>query len=168
MTKWLHFHLSLSCTGEGNGNPLQCSCLESPRDGGAWWVAVYGVAQSRTWLKQLSSSSRWLRTLGPLISTTHLGQFCDNHDISGNICPFALQSAGNFIAKSSQQFPLIFYPRDFCPNTSFIALFPRYISHSSISEIWNLGTFLAESPRRSCWCCHWIVPPPPPDTEHCK
>ena len=52
-----HFHFSLSCIGEGNGNPLQCSCLESPRDDGAWWAAVYGVAQSRTWLKWLSSSS---------------------------------------------------------------------------------------------------------------
>ena len=50
-------HFSLSCIGEGNGNPLQCSCLESPRDGGAWWAAVYGVTQSRTLLKQLSSSS---------------------------------------------------------------------------------------------------------------
>ena len=49
--------LSLSCTGEGNGNPLQCSCLENPRDGGAWWATVSGVAQSRTWLKRLSSSS---------------------------------------------------------------------------------------------------------------
>ena len=49
--------LSLSCIGEGNGNPLQCSCLESPRDGGAWWAAVYGVAQSRTRLKRLSNSS---------------------------------------------------------------------------------------------------------------
>jgi len=50
-------HFSLSCIGEGNGNPLQYSCLENPRDGGAWWAAVYGVAQSQTWLKQLSSSS---------------------------------------------------------------------------------------------------------------
>ena len=49
--------LSLSCTGGGNGNPLQCSCLENPRDGGAWWAAIYGVAQSRTRLKWLSSSS---------------------------------------------------------------------------------------------------------------
>ena len=55
-TERLHFHFSLSCTGEGNGNPLQCSCLEYPRDGGAWWAAVYGVAQSRTRLKRLSSS----------------------------------------------------------------------------------------------------------------
>ena len=57
MTEWLPFHFSLSCIGEGNGNPLQCSCLEDPRDGGAWWAAVYRVTQSRTQLKQLSSSS---------------------------------------------------------------------------------------------------------------
>ena len=57
-TERLHFHFSLSCIGEGNGNPLQYSCLENPRDGGAWWAAVYGVTQSKTRLKQLSSSSR--------------------------------------------------------------------------------------------------------------
>ena len=56
-TERLHFHFSLSCIGEGNGNPLQCSCLENPGDGGAWWAAIYGVAQSRTRLKRLSSSS---------------------------------------------------------------------------------------------------------------
>ena len=50
-TERLHFHFSLSCVGEGNGNPLQCSCLENPRDGGAWWAAIYGVAQNRTRLK---------------------------------------------------------------------------------------------------------------------
>ena len=57
MTERVHFHFSLSCIGEGNGNPLQCSCLENPRDGGAWWAAVSGVPQSRTRLKRLSSSS---------------------------------------------------------------------------------------------------------------
>ena len=63
-TERLHFHFSLSGIGEGNGNPLQCSCLENPRDGGAWWAAIYGVTQSRTRLKwqhqqqQLSLSSR--------------------------------------------------------------------------------------------------------------
>ena len=56
-TEQLPFHFSLSFIGEENGNPLQCSCLENPRDGGAWWAAVYGVAQSWTRLKQLSSSS---------------------------------------------------------------------------------------------------------------
>ena len=54
-TERLHFHFS--CIGEGNGNPLQCSCLENLLDGGAWWAAVCGIAQSRTWLKRLSSSS---------------------------------------------------------------------------------------------------------------
>ena len=60
-TERLHFHLSFSCIGEGNGNPLQCSCLENPRNGGAWWATIYGVAQSRTRLKRLSSSSRQTR-----------------------------------------------------------------------------------------------------------
>ena len=57
MTEQLHFYFSLSCIGGGNSNPLQCSCLENPRYRGAWWAAVYGVAQSRTQLKRLSSSS---------------------------------------------------------------------------------------------------------------
>ena len=55
-TERLHFHFSLSCTGEGNGNPLQCPCLENPKDGEAWWAAIYGVAQSQTWLKRRSSN----------------------------------------------------------------------------------------------------------------
>ena len=57
---------SLSCIGEGNGNPLQCSCLENPRDGGSWWAAVYGVAQSRTRLKRLSSSNS---SSSPIVGT---------------------------------------------------------------------------------------------------
>ena len=57
MTERLHFHFSLSHIGEGNGNPVQCSCLENPRDREAWWAAIYGAAQSRTRLKRLSSSS---------------------------------------------------------------------------------------------------------------
>ena len=56
-TEQVQFHFSLSCIGEGNGNPLQYSCLENPRDGGAWWAAVYWIAQSRTRLTRLSSSS---------------------------------------------------------------------------------------------------------------
>ena len=57
----LHFHFPLSCIGKGNGNPLQYSCLENPRDAGAWWAAIYGVAQSRIRLKRLSSSSSGLK-----------------------------------------------------------------------------------------------------------
>ena len=56
-TERLPFHFSLSCIGEGNGNPLQCSCLENPRDGGAWWAAIYEITQSWTRLKRLSSNS---------------------------------------------------------------------------------------------------------------
>ena len=61
------YHFSLSCIGERNGNPLQCSCLENPRDGGAWWAAVYGIAQSRTRLKWLSSSSSNRLCIYPLM-----------------------------------------------------------------------------------------------------
>ena len=67
-TQWLPFHFSLSCIGEGNGSPLQCSCLENPRDSGAWWAAVFGVAQSQTQLKQLSSSSSSARKIYTALS----------------------------------------------------------------------------------------------------
>ena len=72
MTEQLHFYFSLSCIGEGNGSPLQCSCLENPRDGGAWWAAVYGVAQSWTRLKQLSSSSNASHGIDPGKLAMHL------------------------------------------------------------------------------------------------
>ena len=71
-TERLHFHFSLSCIGEGNGNPLQCSCLENPRDGGAWWAAIYGVGQSRTRLKQLSSSGGSSNKTPPVFIPTFL------------------------------------------------------------------------------------------------
>ena len=73
-TEQLHFHFSLSRIGEGNGNPLQCSCLENPRDGGAWWAAVYGVAQSQTWLKRLSSSSNSQHEAEPQLGVDFLSQ----------------------------------------------------------------------------------------------
>ena len=71
-TEQLHFHFSLSCIGEGNGNPLQCSCLENPRDREAWWAAVYGVAQSGTRLKQLGSSSSNAHYEGYLLDGRHM------------------------------------------------------------------------------------------------
>ena len=84
-TEWLHFHFSLSCIGEGNGNPLQCSCLKNPRDGGAWWAAVYGVTESRTRLKWLSSSSSIVH--GVAKSQTRLSNF---HFHMLLICPSVL------------------------------------------------------------------------------
>ena len=78
-TERLHFHFPLSCIGEGNGNPFQCSCLENPRDGGAWWAAISGVTQSRTRLKWLSSSSsssqRCFRDIGRKTLTIKMNLF---------------------------------------------------------------------------------------------
>ena len=85
-TERLHFHFSLSCIGEGNGSPLQCSCLENPRDGGAWWAAVYGVAQSRTQLKRLSnsSSSVFHNVLKKHVSTCSRGKEKKEENISNH------------------------------------------------------------------------------------
>ena len=75
----IHFHFSLSCIGEGNGNPLQCSCLENPMDGGAWWAAVYGVAQSRTRLKRLSNSSSKHRNRNEVLEKMLIGWMKNNY-----------------------------------------------------------------------------------------
>ena len=88
-TERLHFHFSLSCTGEGNGNPLQCSCLENPRDGGAWWAAVYGVAQSRTRLKRL-------RSMGIGLWRKHVyGTFSGSDAVTENITHRAFAEMGD-------------------------------------------------------------------------
>ena len=113
MTERLDFHFSLSCIGEGNGNPLQCSWLENPRDGGALWAAVYGVAQSRTWLKWLSSSridfpgSPGIRS--PPTSTGDMGVIpglgrC--HMLQGNwVCMPQLLSLSSRVQKLQQEKP---------------------------------------------------------------
>ena len=85
MTERLHFHFSLSCFGEGNGNPLQYACLENPRDGGAWWATVHGVAQSHTRLKQLSSSSS---RVGSVLEIAWRLEMCGNRHSSGKFCFF--------------------------------------------------------------------------------
>jgi len=82
MTERLHFHFSLSCIGEGNGNPLQCSYLENPRDGGAWWAAIYGVAQSRTRLKRLSSIYEYTEYYRKIIS--FMMRNCWNNSVNLN------------------------------------------------------------------------------------
>ena len=89
MTERLHFHFSLSCIGEGNNNPLQCSCLENPRGGGAWWAAVNGVTQSRTRLKRLSSSSSSKMTVAQSWPT-----LCDpiDHSLPGSSVHGILQA----------------------------------------------------------------------------
>ena len=79
-TERLPFHFSLSCIGEGNGNPPQCSCLETPRDGGAWWAAVYGVTRSQTRLKRRSSSRSSSRV--SLTSNTHARTHKHTHTLN--------------------------------------------------------------------------------------
>ena len=74
-TERLHFHFSLCCIGEGNVSPLQCSCLEDPRDGGAWWAAIHGVAQGRTQLKRLSSRSAIHTEVAKIYSVCVLSHF---------------------------------------------------------------------------------------------
>ena len=87
-TERLHFHFSLSCIGEGNGNPLQCSCLENPRDGGAWWASIYGVAQSRTQLKQLSMHASKKELL--LLSHFSRVRLCATPETAAHQAPLSL------------------------------------------------------------------------------
>ena len=107
-TERLHFHFSLSCIGEGNGNPLQCSFLENPRDRGAWWAAIYGVAQSQTWLKWLSSSIDafelwcWRRLLrvpwtGSRSNQSILKEISPGISLEGMILKLKLQYFGHLI-----------------------------------------------------------------------
>ena len=87
-TQWLHVHFSLSCIGEGNGNPLQCSCLENPGDRGAWWAAISGVAQSWTWLKRLSSSSSMVNETSFTTCKLCYSEEQFIHFLSWSICTF--------------------------------------------------------------------------------
>ena len=107
----LHFHFSLSCIGEGNGNPLQCSCLENPRDGGAWWAAISGVAQSRTRLKQLSSSSS--SPSGPLFCHPKLNLEQCSEEVKGPMFYELKQDRNKKLSYYSSKIILSFYYEDF-------------------------------------------------------
>ena len=94
-TEQLHFHFSLPCIGEGNGSPLQCPCLENPRNRGAWWVAIYGVAQSRT-LYGVAQSRTGLKQLSS--SSCNIGQ---------NMFQFPSNQLGNGISTSNEMATLV-------------------------------------------------------------
>ena len=96
MTDRLHFHFSLSCIGGGNGNPLQCSCLQNPRERGAWWATVYGVIQSWTWLKRLSSSSS-SNTLREVIIQQPLAVHCGREAPTAGVPVLLLESSSSSI-----------------------------------------------------------------------
>ena len=128
MTERLHIHFSLSCIGEGNGNPFQRSCLENPRDGGAWWAAVYGVTQSRTRLKRFSSSSSssgWVVVLP--CSFVCISQTLNVEHLS--VCLSVIYTS--FLKKCSNYFPI--YDCTVCPFTIEIyILFAKYVYKSCI------------------------------------
>ena len=107
MTKRLHFHFSLSCIGEGNGSPLWCSCLENPRDGGAWWAAVYRVAQSRTRLKRLSSSSSNL-FLGEFLASSKLERSMAMR--KRGVCWFQVSPGAQRTNRSLKSFSSVLFP----------------------------------------------------------
>ena len=97
----LHFHFSHSCIGEGNGNPLQCFCLENPSDGKAWWAAISGVSQSRTQLKRLSSSSSKLSLQACFLPLDHTGVYPH-----GPVCLLSLGSVNKTNLIFSRASPL--------------------------------------------------------------
>ena len=145
---WLHFDFSFSCIGEGNGNPLQCSCLENPRDGGAWWAAVCGVAQSRIRLKWLSSSNLWAswawRPSHSALTTWYVMQFLK---CSWNL--YLLNKLKNFMSKWIGWF--IWINDD--PNYRKYILFQAKLKtrHAVISNIFTIHSL----PRREShgYCC---------------
>ena len=102
-TEWLPFHFSLSCIGEGNGNPLQCSCLENPRDGGAWWFAGYGVAQNQTWLKWLSSSSSTHSTnIGSVLESKTITLVTKVHLVKAMVFPVVIYRCESWTIKKAE------------------------------------------------------------------
>ena len=133
-TERLHFHFSLSCIGKGNGNPLQCSCLENPRDGEAWLAAVYGVAQSRTRLRQLSSSSRLCESespnrmyweLGALLAIKVKSLYPIHHFLWNSMATDSLPFFLPFSLLSLYPFPLSFSP-SLSSSSSFFPSFTSY------------------------------------------
>ena len=143
MTELLHFHFSLACLGEGNGNPLQCSCLENPRDGGAWWAAVYGVTQSRTWLKWLSRLvieflpstkhllTSWLQSPSTVILAPKKKNFVTVSILSPSICHKVMRSDAMIFVFWMLSFKPAFSPSSF----TFIKRLFSSFSLSAISVV---------------------------------
>ena len=120
MTERLHFHFSLSCIEEGHGNPLQCSCLENPRGGGAWWTAVYGVTQSRTRLKWLSSSSSSSNRVSDGLECHQSILFLPENSFAwswSSFIPFLLCTPA-ILSLNFSSFSLIFFPHSLQPISS--------------------------------------------------
>ena len=131
-TERLHFHFSLSCIGEGNGNPLLCSCLENPRDGRAWWAAVCGVPQSRARLTWLSSSSRDTQVVTKLITLTPVRNWLNNESKGIVYNCFCLTVSQHIFFPKLFWFIIIFY-FPFSVAVLFLYNITRYICYSYVS-----------------------------------
>ena len=128
MTERLHFHFSLSCIGKGNGNPLQCSWLENPRDGRALWAAIYGVAQSRTQLKRLrSSSSKKL-----IIELTSV-QF-SRSVMSNFVIPWIAARQASLSITNSQSSPKLMTIESVMPSYQLMLFHPLLLMPSNLSQ----------------------------------
>ena len=146
-TEQLHFHFSVSCIGERNGNPLQWSCLENPRDRGAWWAAVYGVAQNQTRLKQLSSSSsRDIFNFSKIIS----------HSI--NLLNLFVSYISHTAPMESFQFS-IYKITSFANTDDFTSCFPGWMPFNSVSCVLSqarTSSVILTRNSKSIHCC--LVP----------
>ena len=145
--------LSLSCIGEGNGNPLQCSCLEDPRDGGAWWAAIYGVTQSRTRLKWLSSNSRLpYPPLSPKVAQIHIHWLSD-----------AIQPSHPLLPPSPFAFNLSQYQGCFqwVGSSHHVAkVLELQLQHQSFRWIFRVDSLLTSAPLLSSESSAWPVSTP--------
>jgi len=141
MTEWLHFHFSFSCIAEGNGNPLQCSCLQNPRDGEAWWAAIYEVAQSRTWLKWLSKQQQQQQQQR-LITLQYSGGFCHIFTWISHGCTCVPHSELSPTSLPSHPIPLG------CPSSPAL---------SALFHAWNLDwSSIAHMVKYMFQCCSLI------------
>ena len=159
MTKWLHFHFSLSCIGEGNGNPLQCSCLENPRDGGAWWAAVYGVTQSWTRLNWLSSSNPSSGLRGSYVGiptidlhTQPLLWLCSHSVMSDSATPWIAARQASLSFTIFQSFLKLMFIEPVILSNQLILCRPLLLMPSVFPRI---GVFSYESALRIGWPKYW-------------
>ena len=152
MTEQLHFHFSLSSIGEGNGNSLQCSCLENPRDRGAWWAAVYGIALSRTRLMRLSSSSReivedrgaWYAIVHGVLSTPIVYQdSCEVTEIIYEKCLARCLAQNNCLPNGcwhclvAKLNPTLFNPMDYSISVSSVLQYlPEFVARLPLCLQW--------------------------------
>ena len=138
MTERLHFHFSPSCIGEGNGNPLQCSCLENPRDGAAWWAAVHGVTQSQTQLKWCSSSSS---SSSGRLSSLHYVTSSMKNQLPPRLVYYSLNLALMFPGfdkhpRGPQLWYLLSYSSHYCIISCIITYYMWFLAHLMDCSSW--------------------------------